>query len=63
MNELQDLYTIDQSAEHWRVCRTTVFAYINKHKIKTIKTGRKTLILGSEIRRVDQESLRDSTAA
>jgi len=63
MNELQSLYTIAQAAEHWHIGRTSVFHWINRHKIKTIKAGRKTLIPGSEIRRIDTESLRDPSQA
>ena len=63
MNDLEALYTIDQTAAHWHVCRTSVFHWIKRYRIKTVKVGRRTLVPGAEIRRVDAEHLRDPAAA
>jgi len=63
MNEPESLFDVKWMSGHWYCGRTKVFHIIKKHKIKTVRVGRKTLAPGSEIRRVDAECLRDPDQA
>ena len=58
MVDVEKRYTVEETAEHFRVHKMTIYNWLYSGKLKSSKVGNKHLIAASEIKRVLEEGER-----